>query len=359
MPLEALDGLWSRRLVIHNAAFELAMLRGLPRDVVDTMQLSSLLHGTGWAELRLDTTAKAVLGIDLRRTCRRSDWSAARLSAEQIAYAALDAVVAHRAGRAMWRDLDPDARRAFAVQNAAVPVIAGMALAGIPFDPEIHRQTILTWEREQAEARAAFVAATGEEVPPQGPQRSAWLEHHLRDLGADDELRRWPRNDATGTLKTGAEHLTRIAWCEWARPLLAVAKADQRLSGFGRKLLAAIHPVTGRVHGRWKPCGQKSGRTSCSSPNLLGLPPEARRAVVAPAGRMLVIADFGQIELRIAGELSRRPRDASGVRRGSRPPPDHRGRHGRRRRGRRNAGAAQGRRRRRTSATCMARVRRA
>jgi DNA polymerase-1 len=68
-----------------------------------------------------------------------------------------------------------------------------------------------------------------------------------------------------------------------------------------------VHPITGRIHGDFIPCGQKSGRISCTSPNLLGLPADARRAVIAPAGRMLVVADLSQIELRIAAALSGDP----------------------------------------------------
>ena len=305
VPLEALGELWSRRLVIHNAAFEIVMLHGRPRDVVDSMQLAGLLYGTERGARRLANVAEAALGFEVPKDLQTSDWSAARLSGAQLAYAALDAVVAHRAARALFRGLEPDARPAFAAQNAAVPVIARMRLAGLPFDPAIHLETVAGWERDQAEARAAFVAAAGEEVPPQGPKRSAWLERRLADLDAD-ELRWWPRTEA-GTLKTGAEHLKRLAWCEWARPLIAVARADQRLSSFGRKLVAAISPVTSRLHGDLIPCAQKSGRTSCSAPNLLGLPPEARRAVIAPSGRMLVVADLSQIELRVAAELSGDP----------------------------------------------------
>jgi hypothetical protein len=48
VPLEALAGLWSRRLVSHNAAFELAMLARRcvhPTDVIDSMQLVGLCLG--------------------------------------------------------------------------------------------------------------------------------------------------------------------------------------------------------------------------------------------------------------------------------------------------------------------------
>jgi DNA polymerase I len=37
---------------------------------------------------------------------------------------------------------------------------------------------------------------------------------------------------------------------------------------------------------------------------LQQLPPDARRAVIAPPGRVLAVADLGQIELRIAAELA-------------------------------------------------------
>ena len=305
VPLEALEGLWSRRLVIHNAAFELAMLHGLPRDTVCTQQMAGLLLGTAWGSRRLATVAELVLGLELPKGQQVSDWSAARLSEQQLVYAAADAVIAHRAGREMWRRMGAPERRAFEAQNSAVQVVARMGLLGLPFDQAVHRATVEQWEREHAEARAAFVAATGAEVPPPGPQRSGWLEDRLTELAAD-ELKWWPRT-STGGLSCKAEDLKRIAWADWARPLIAVANADHRLRAFGRKLIAAVSPVTGRLHGGFMPCGQKAGRTSCSAPNLLGLPPEARRAVVAPEGRVLVVADYSQIELRVAAELSRDP----------------------------------------------------
>ena len=53
-----------------------------------------------------------------------------------------------------------------------------------------------------------------------------------------------------------------------------------------------------------KACATKSGRCSCSNPNLQQLPEAVRKAVVAPPGRLLVVADLSQIELRCAAELS-------------------------------------------------------
>ncbi len=43
---------------------------------------------------------------------------------------------------------------------------------------------------------------------------------------------------------------------------------------------------------------------ACSNPNLQNLPPEVRKHVRAPEGRVLVKADYSQIELRIAAKIS-------------------------------------------------------
>ncbi len=51
-------------------------------------------------------------------------------------------------------------------------------------------------------------------------------------------------------------------------------------------------------------CGARSGRITCSKPNLQQLPPDVRRAVVAPPGKVLIVADYSQMELRVLAELA-------------------------------------------------------
>jgi DNA polymerase I len=85
--------------------------------------------------------------------------------------------------------------------------------------------------------------------------------------------------------------------------LLRVPRSDKRLRSFGHKLIEAISPVTGRVHPDFM-LGTKTGRLACSAPNLQQLPADVRPAIVAPAGRLLVVADYAQIELRVLAELS-------------------------------------------------------
>jgi DNA polymerase-1 len=71
-----------------------------------------------------------------------------------------------------------------------------------------------------------------------------------------------------------------------------------------------ISPVTGRVHTAYHQAVAATGRLSSSGPNLQNIPVRSeegrriRRAFIAPPGRLLLAADYSQIELRIMAHLS-------------------------------------------------------
>jgi len=70
-----------------------------------------------------------------------------------------------------------------------------------------------------------------------------------------------------------------------------------------------IHPETGRIHTSYSQTTAATGRLSSTDPNLQNIPvrtPEGRRirqAFVAPPGRVLLAADYSQVELRILAHL--------------------------------------------------------
>src|SRR5262249_1960405 len=76
--------------------------------------------------------------------------------------------------------------------------------------------------------------------------------------------------------------------------------ARKRGGTYGAGWLKHVSP-DGRVYPSWRQIGSRAGRMSCSGPNMQQLPRgEYRRCVAAPPGRVLVKADYSQIELRIA-----------------------------------------------------------
>ena len=76
---------------------------------------------------------------------------------------------------------------------------------------------------------------------------------------------------------------------------------------------ARVDPRTGRIHASFNQAVAATGRLSSSDPNLQNIPVRTergrglRRAFTAPPGRVLVSADYSQVELRILAHLSRDP----------------------------------------------------
>jgi DNA polymerase-1 len=65
----------------------------------------------------------------------------------------------------------------------------------------------------------------------------------------------------------------------------------------------------GRIHPSFNQTNVKTGRTSCSNPNLQQVPrnKELRSLFTAAPGRVLIEADYSQIELRIAADYANEP----------------------------------------------------
>jgi DNA polymerase I len=78
------------------------------------------------------------------------------------------------------------------------------------------------------------------------------------------------------------------------------------VSTYGDGYLSHVHPTTRRIHANYRLIGAASGRMSCSKPNLQNIPRDAayRRCIRPTPGRVFIKADYSQIELRIAAQVS-------------------------------------------------------
>ena len=107
-----------------------------------------------------------------------------------------------------------------------------------------------------------------------------------------------------------------------AHPLAALVRdhrtAAKRAGTYGRAWLDHV-AADDRVYPGWRQLGAgASGCMSCAKPNLQQLPCDARfrRLFVAPEGRLLVKADYSQIELRLAAKIAGEPGMLAAYRRG-------------------------------------------
>jgi DNA polymerase-1 len=114
---------------------------------------------------------------------------------------------------------------------------------------------------------------------------------------------------------TNVEELERLAdgGNEIARLLLEYRSISKLKSTYTDALPKLVDPRTGRVHTSYNQAVTNTGRLSSSEPNLQNIPVRGeegrkiRRAFVAPEGRLLLSADYSQIELRVLAHLSGDP----------------------------------------------------
>lgn len=119
------------------------------------------------------------------------------------------------------------------------------------------------------------------------------------------------RKNSSGTYSTDSDELTRlIDEHPVVRDILNYRQISKLDSTFVLGLQKVINPLDGRVHSNFSQVMTNTGRLSSAEPNLQNIPirsdlgSQIRKAFIAPPGRVLLDADYSQIELRLLAHLS-------------------------------------------------------
>ena len=185
----------------------------------------------------------------------------------------------------------------------ATKAIVRLELNGVDFNLEAHKKLIIEWEMEKKAVEEDLRQVIGPDLnSASGAQISSWLKENLDQK----TLRRWPRTEKTGQLKTGAGVLNDFADQPLVKPLRKYKEVSKLLSTYGTKYAAHVNPRTGRIHANFRLGGTKTGRLSCNSPNIQNPPrnKDFRALFCAPSGKALLVGDYSQIELRVAALVS-------------------------------------------------------
>lgn len=294
-----LEALGDVVVVGHNLGFDLPFLMRLgfvPGAVADTMLASQVLHAGDVTQRHgLKDVAARVLGLEMNKESQKARWSGT-LTPDMLAYAARDAEVPVR----LWKKLKVEAAAAklgevLDLEMAALTAVAWASVTGVGFDRPAWETLAATARadrdrlRERLDALApdatSLIGARNWNSPEQ--VKAAFHDLGIPVEGTDDD-----------TL-SGIDHPVAAALREYR-------STARMATTYGTEWLKHVCP-DGRVYAHWKQLGAgASGRMSCKEPNLQQLPrdPRYRRCFVAPPGRVLVKADYSQIELRIAAKLT-------------------------------------------------------
>lgn len=295
-------------LVAHNAKFDLGFLAaaGLPvpshTRLFDTILAALLIEASAATPPRgyfgLEGVVSRFLGVELDKTEQVSDWSGP-LSAPQLDYAAIDAAVMVPLHAVLAEQLrEHDLERVFRLEMRALPAVVWLEANGAPFDADAWMVLAEQAVRRQLESE----------------QR---LSQEAGTLGDDGVATlNWRSPQQVGKLLAERGHvvpnvtedtLLGLADVEpLARLLLDYREAAKKVGTYGLAFLKHLHPTTGRIHPDWQQLRSRAGRMACSKPNLQQVPkmPAYRACFKPSAGRVLVKADYSQIELRIAAQLA-------------------------------------------------------
>jgi len=189
------------------------------------------------------------------------------------------------------------------IEVPLVSVLGKMERAGVKVDPEYLGKMSGEFGREIVEVeRKIFEIAGG----PFNVRSTKQLQKVLFDTLGLPEIKR----TKTG-ISTDESVLEALSGSyEIARFLLRHRRLTKLKSTYVDSLPAMIKPATGRIHTSFNQVVTTTGRLSSARPNLQNIPIREeegraiRRAFVPEAGKLLVSADYSQIELRILASLS-------------------------------------------------------
>jgi len=187
-------------------------------------------------------------------------------------------------------------------------VLAEMERTGIRVDPRALEKMSHSMEKEVRRLEKEIWKLAGSEFNVNSPTQLAEILFDKLNLQV-------PSRRGRGKVRsTAAEILEELSdQHELPRKVIEYREIAKLKSTYVDALPKLIHPDTGRLHTSYSQTGTATGRLSSSDPNLQNIPirtelgREIRAAFVAEPGKVLLSADYSQIELRIMAHFSQDP----------------------------------------------------
>ncbi|MBZ5539163.1 MAG: DNA polymerase I [Acidobacteriia bacterium] len=188
------------------------------------------------------------------------------------------------------------------------PVLAAMERAGVRVDPAALDAMSQAMEKEVRRLEKEIWALAGAEFNVNSPAQLAEILF--------DKLKLQPpaRRGKAKARSTAADILEELrAQHELPGKIIEYREISKLKSTYVDALPKLIHPETGRLHTSFSQTGTATGRLSSSDPNLQNIPVRSelgrqiRAAFAAEKGKLLLSADYSQIELRIMAHFSDDP----------------------------------------------------
>ncbi|WP_297886986.1 bifunctional 3'-5' exonuclease/DNA polymerase [Sulfurihydrogenibium sp.] len=303
----------NKGIIGHNLKFDLKFLATnyniYPKVVFDTFIASKILaKGDNSQKHSLSAVATRLTDEELDKSYQTSPWWIENLTKEQIEYAAKDIEVLRSIFKEQVLRLNEDQTalkssgetfKVFGVKNPVaalemsfLPCLVKMELSGFPIN-----ENKLQIQTQNAKSKfqnlyIEFKKKYG--IDPMSPQQV--VNFLTKKLSI-----KLPKTEK-GSFSSQDVYLKDYEDKQEVNLLLQIRYEKKNLDKLEelKKYLKE-----GRIYGEFKQIGASTGRMSSSKPNLQNIPKNLKHLFEAPEGYMFIIADYSQIELRIAAEYTK------------------------------------------------------
>ena len=308
-------------VIMHNAKFDLKVLatnikkagfknaelvdKVLESSIYDTMIYAWLQNPerTGKNSYSLESLGEQILGlkgIEFSDIVEKGQTFADVPLEKAAPYGAEDADFTLRL--ALKQQESTDLKDLFALEMKVLPILTKMELTGIHLDTA----TLHAYNKELTEGIAAAEQAIYKEV---GHEFNIASPKQLQTVLFEERGLKAGKKTKTG-YSTDTSVLEELAFEDPVPRMILEYREMAKLKSTYVEALPKLVDDQDRIHTDFVQTGTATGRLSCRDPNLQNIPVRneagrrIRSAFTAPEGKVLISADYSQIELVVLAHLS-------------------------------------------------------
>ena len=302
------------RKVFHNANYDLSILANYSITVVnlafDTMVAAHIL---GKSPLDLKSLALGVLNEEMTPIKSLIGTGRMKLTMDQIPievvspYACADADMTFRLWSKFAGDLDKEGftRILKDVELPLVPVLVDMQRQGVKLNSARLHEMAGDLDQQLQILKKNVYDLAGHTFNLNSPQQLSVVLFDELNLKRTKRMKTGYSTDANALAILVKEH-------EVIGKILEYRQLAKLKSTYVDALPLMVNPCTGRLHTSYRQTGSSTGRVSSRDPNLQNIPvrsdlgKQVRKAFIAGDApyRILLSADYSQIELRVLAQMS-------------------------------------------------------
>lgn len=278
--------------IFHNAIFDVVWLKhnGINvRNYVDTMLMAQILQ---YEDVSLKYLTKELFNVDLDKNLQSCEnWQSEELTEAHKQYCLEDSKYTYYLYEALMDEIvAEDLQDVFDREMDVIPAMVELKLNGISLDMKGWANEVKNLESKANDVGKAFKDKIGDDnINLESPKQiiEAFQKNGIPIKSTADEVLAQFEDDY-----------------DEVKLLRKYRKLQKNISTFGYKI-SEYSDNYGVIRPDWKQIGAISGRMSCSKPALQGVPRVMKPYFKAREGKIFIIADYSQVELRVLAEVSK------------------------------------------------------